>query len=88
MSTPQSAMPVFRPYGLDPADPDFDDYLARHWGLDYNNGEPDLARAKAWYEEQRLKFEREHLERQRRRQEASSSQPVSAVSHRSRRKSD
>ncbi len=55
---------MFRPYGLDPEEPEFEKYLALHWGLDYNNGEPDVARAKAWYEEQKLKLERE-LENQR-----------------------
>ncbi|MBP9751002.1 MAG: hypothetical protein KBC95_04130 [Candidatus Peribacteraceae bacterium] len=77
---------MFRPYGLDPADPDFDEYLAKHWGLDYNNGEPDLARAKVWYEEQKLKLQRE-LENQRQlAQRQSAPAPVATVPPRRRRR--
>jgi hypothetical protein len=59
---------TFQPYGLDPADPKFEKYLAAHWGLDYNNGEPDVARALAWYHDQKRRLEQAHAAEARNRQ--------------------
>lgn len=54
---------VFRPYGLDPNDPYFDELLASNWAIDYNNAQLNMTKAREWYEREKAEFERQRAKK-------------------------